>query len=389
MWFLTLGYPKGHYFDAETLERHLSCLFGRLGRAWPDCAAVSRKEYSKRGAPHFHLVMIVPQRMSGSLAEFRQWLARAWFEVCGTGVAEHLEAGTSVSRVRSWARVIGYMCKRQEYIPQEFDPETGELLSARRFWRVFNKSALPITVVQYEISRDEMVKLDRVFRRHARKRGGRGVGPGGVLCGRTAFLPCEQGRRLAEQVTNSRIPSSITTISEVIELPIPDGGGGAIGKLCLPGDAIEKQDETPDLLGDSRVWDCQNQNCVAKIKGATTDQAGAPSGCLAKDKNSPHEAQGPEIDRRWKDADTTGAVSRSREPAAGPPPHPHHPCAEKGTHPSGVPAPGRRGSGFQNGNRRNGGCGSVAQQVATVRAPPASGCLGKPTAGNHSGDRPA
>ncbi len=51
-----------------------------------------------RIAPHFHVLLFADNL---DLGEFRRWLSRSWYEVCGELSPEHLAAGTSCTPMRS------------------------------------------------------------------------------------------------------------------------------------------------------------------------------------------------------------------------------------------------------------------------------------------------
>ncbi|MCP5034473.1 MAG: hypothetical protein GY939_21950 [Actinomycetia bacterium] len=62
-------------------------------------AAMWKREFQERGAPHLHLFGWFPWRM-GDIS-LTQWLSTNWFQVVKSGDARHLLAGTGVDHEQS------------------------------------------------------------------------------------------------------------------------------------------------------------------------------------------------------------------------------------------------------------------------------------------------
>lgn len=141
--------------------------WSREGRQWKAYLHAFRKrverKYGKvfgswllepqgRGAPHFHLLLWV---------DFidKDWLARAWFEVVGSGEESHLWAGTRVEKVRSWRGIASYMSR---YFKQGGKHEVpDDWKRPGRFWGFWNDSAAPRVQLNHPISRGEFHILRR------------------------------------------------------------------------------------------------------------------------------------------------------------------------------------------------------------------------------------
>jgi hypothetical protein len=110
--FITLTYPEEWPADAREWKRHLEAFRSRWERKYGRCASIWKMEFQRRGAPHFHLAVFV-----GELVR-RSWVARAWYEIVGSGDIKHLLRGAHVRRVRTWrgmkSYVSKYMGKEQE-----------------------------------------------------------------------------------------------------------------------------------------------------------------------------------------------------------------------------------------------------------------------------------
>ena len=128
--FACLTYPKEYTRDHKVYQRHLDVFIRRLKRNWPYLGSISKLEFQKRGAPHFHLVVLFKSPVI--LPNFRAWLSQAWYEVVDSGDEKHLEAGTEAHGLYipgdggGAARLMQYLCK---YITKESeaDFETGRV----------------------------------------------------------------------------------------------------------------------------------------------------------------------------------------------------------------------------------------------------------------------
>ena len=66
----------------------------------PSLAHIWKREFQERGAPHLHLYGWWPRRV-GDLYLIA-WVSHTWYEVVGTGLREHLNAGTRVDYRQSF-----------------------------------------------------------------------------------------------------------------------------------------------------------------------------------------------------------------------------------------------------------------------------------------------
>jgi hypothetical protein len=149
--FVTLTYPwtDGKPFtDYERGKAHLEALRKRIvykcGLTW----AVWVQEHQESTALHFHLVVLLPKVVK--VAWFRAWLAKAWYEVVGSGNPDHLRAGTSLEAVYveqgQPGNLLGYLSKelggfKKGYQVIAFDPETGEALETGKTWGIWGREA--------------------------------------------------------------------------------------------------------------------------------------------------------------------------------------------------------------------------------------------------------
>ena len=138
---------------------------------------VVKKEFQVRGAPHFHILTVLPPRLSIRGIEYSmfEWVSRVWFEIVGSGEPAHLAAGTGVDVLHGDPlRVINYFAgyingrkaaakERQHHAPAEWGGRAGRFWSITGFERV--STSIPI-------SKEQFFALRRLLRAHARTRRG-------------------------------------------------------------------------------------------------------------------------------------------------------------------------------------------------------------------------
>jgi len=154
--FVTLTYPSDYSSDFRVWKRHLDNFCRRLLRKWPQAAIIWRLEFQERGAPHFHLLVFGVDYIPFN------WVARAWYEVVGSGDDKHLRAGTRVEKIRSWRAAFAYASK---YLAKEdvTEQRTG------RIWGVYGRANLPLSLkvtIQLD-SLGDFFRLRRVLARVA------------------------------------------------------------------------------------------------------------------------------------------------------------------------------------------------------------------------------
>lgn len=160
--FLTLTYPAVYPESGADVKRHLDMFLKRLKRELPHSAAIWKLEYQVRGAPHFHILLF------GVTYLHAGWLAQCWAGVVASGDNRHLEAGTSVERVKSWRGVMWYASK---YLAKV---DVGKVQDGcGRFWGVMSRELLPIEIIEAALTFAAFYRARRVARKllAAKKRG--------------------------------------------------------------------------------------------------------------------------------------------------------------------------------------------------------------------------
>lgn len=178
---VTLTYP-GEWLsvapDGPTVKAHLQAFFKRFERAWgTPWMGIWKLEFQRRGAPHFHLLMVPPSgeagtarraeheakvalwkagvgkrpRWKGAVGDgmtFRAWLSLNWADIVAHKDPEermkHTKAGTGVDyqegdRARDPKRAAVYFGKHGSFAAKDYQhivPEEWEKteLSVGRFW---------------------------------------------------------------------------------------------------------------------------------------------------------------------------------------------------------------------------------------------------------------
>jgi hypothetical protein len=127
--FVTLTYPP--IYDAANAKRDREVFLKRLLRKYPQVAGVWRMEAQKRGAPHYHLILMGVNFIP------KEWLARVWYEVVGSGNPAHLKAGTQVRRVKNYQHAVYYVAKYLSKPSEAFDDGDDGLGELGRRWGHF------------------------------------------------------------------------------------------------------------------------------------------------------------------------------------------------------------------------------------------------------------
>ncbi|HLW03938.1 MAG TPA: hypothetical protein VKT82_35145 [Ktedonobacterales bacterium] len=150
--FVHLTYPSEYPTPAKAKD-HLRAFIKRLRRQFEKAAVTWKIEPQKRGAPHFHLLILGPMRID------KHWLSRAWYEVVDSGDEKHLRAGTKIEVVRSYRGAVSYTSKYMAKV-QEMEPDEAEAWG--RWWgQEGDFMAYEAAVVLLDLDRHDMARLAR------------------------------------------------------------------------------------------------------------------------------------------------------------------------------------------------------------------------------------
>ncbi len=151
--FVTLTYPGEYPGDGRLVKAHLQAFRERWNRRFGSVEGVWKMEFQRRGAPHFHFAMLIPDKVTlgiseagrledratrAEVLEVRAWVANAWFAVVGSGDDAHLLAGTQVDKLADEpaAYFAGYAGTSRG--SKEYQHEVPEGYSeCGRFWGVW------------------------------------------------------------------------------------------------------------------------------------------------------------------------------------------------------------------------------------------------------------
>jgi len=133
--FVTLTYPRDYPGDWQVWKRHLDTMLKRFRRRFPSFAAVWKLEPQKRGAPHYHLLVVGVPFIAAD------WLRQSWTAIVGGRVSETGWARVNVQLARSHKGVVSYAAKytaKYQALPPDWQDGVG------RWWGVCNRDGLGI-----------------------------------------------------------------------------------------------------------------------------------------------------------------------------------------------------------------------------------------------------
>jgi hypothetical protein len=201
---VTLTYPTDWLAVApngKTAKRHLHAFRRRYEKAWGEpLVAVWKMEFQKRGAPHYHLLMVPPHGLSrtpgprataaarvGAGRPFSEWLSAVWADIVGaddelvvdekgrTERGKHLQAGTGIDhkeglRAYDPKRVAVYFTKHGSFAAKEYqhcvpEPWQEPGHGPGRFWGYWHLERRTAVV---EVTPEHAVNAARIARRWAR-----------------------------------------------------------------------------------------------------------------------------------------------------------------------------------------------------------------------------
>jgi hypothetical protein len=173
--FATLTY--GDTFPSPIkAKEHLWAFIERFERRYGNRAIIWKLEPQKRAAPHFHLLLVLPESdCSDHDADLLAWFSANWVDVaCMGGLEERRKMlafamgqarnkrgelnKPCLSRLVDWNRVSRYASK---YVTKICDDAGWG--TPGRFWGVVNRAELPVEVLEVELPAVAAVKLRRLM----------------------------------------------------------------------------------------------------------------------------------------------------------------------------------------------------------------------------------
>jgi hypothetical protein len=151
---ITLTYPGEYPKDPHLWKSQLDRMGKRLRRKAPCAAFLWKLEPQERGAPHFHVMGIGVRYID------REWVARSWYEIVGSGDPDHLKAGTRIEAPKGMDPAAKYASK---YVskPQESTKDYWQWPG--RWWGVIGRSNLGIEIETYSADKEAFSAVHRTI----------------------------------------------------------------------------------------------------------------------------------------------------------------------------------------------------------------------------------
>jgi hypothetical protein len=196
-YFVTLTYGKNYSLDFKEWKKHLHRLFSSLKYHYPKLSSIWRLEFQKRGAPHYHLLLSVPDKPSQS--KLRLLIRKIWLRaIQDNSYATHRHA-VRVDVVRDLKKCGFYLS-----LYQSKDANDRQDIATGREWGIYGKPNLQFGAYGSEcISRNEQRILRRIVRKwlqayNRRHRYATYLGyPSGSF---DVFIPIHESKRLLRWV---------------------------------------------------------------------------------------------------------------------------------------------------------------------------------------------
>lgn len=137
--FVTLTYPAAQAPTAGQWHNDLRRFGARFQRRWPRGSFFWRREFTKRGTVHLHLLAYGASRPA-----MLRWVSVAWAESCATGNPDHVKAGTNVEHVK-------YRDALRRYVTKYFGKANDHQHASQawgRWWGVVGRQHVPWSLVQ-------------------------------------------------------------------------------------------------------------------------------------------------------------------------------------------------------------------------------------------------
>ncbi len=188
--FITLTYPREYPGAWQVWKRQLDTFIKRARRKFPRWASVWKLEPQKRGAPHYHLLVV------GLTYIAAHWLRRSWTAILRADVPNPGFARVQVERARSHRGVVSYAAKytaKWQALPDDWQDGVG------RWWGVHNREGLGIVWRWVALTEGQFWAATRILRQLiASRTQGRSRAPPRVSsAGSWAVVPDWQALRIA------------------------------------------------------------------------------------------------------------------------------------------------------------------------------------------------
>lgn len=212
---ITLTWPAQYAPDAAEWKRCLKAWRERFRREFPGGAFCWRREFTRLGTVHLHLLVFGVR-----YGRLRTFTAPAWAAVVASPHPDHLRAGTRVERPITSGGVQRYVAKYVSKV-HPGTPIEGEWGA---HWGIHNRDMMPaVEPLVLGLTEDAAVELRRAMRRAMRPRKGTGRWAGRVgmvrnpAAGMTIIGVSERWEALATFITTGVNPDAVTFATSSME----------------------------------------------------------------------------------------------------------------------------------------------------------------------------
>jgi len=163
--WLDLTYPDEFYsdrYDGKRLkEEHLKKFYQRLKYCYPQAGFIWKLEYKDRQSglhvgkhfPHFHILLW--GFCDHDIYKLRKELLQMWWEVCGKLSQDHLKAGVSLERLKSYRGAFWYASKYMTKNMEEMQEYDLDAQAVGRWWGIKGKENLPFSICKVITTYDD------------------------------------------------------------------------------------------------------------------------------------------------------------------------------------------------------------------------------------------
>lgn len=196
---ITLTYHNNYKKDGKEIKNHLNKLIRDLIYNYSNCVIIWKMEYQKRGAPHFHLIMITEESVElgdylilkkGSFHYYdrtnksylkegkdglRSYIQMKWNKITEEDT-KNFNSGIEVEPVKNPTGLphylVKYVAKEQKFNEKDYQHSLPEWIqNAGRWWGIRNKDKLNIHPKRFRISPYTFEELIRTADQYWRDKG--------------------------------------------------------------------------------------------------------------------------------------------------------------------------------------------------------------------------
>lgn len=167
IYLATATYPRYFEADPAAWKADLHRLFVAWRQTYGPVRCVWILEFQRRGAPHFHIAIVVPNGVKS--AEVREWFAQTWYRIAGHGDRRHLNQHRKAEHFKRTDGHRGVTSYFQRELRKEHQKTLPEWLRRRdsdegagRWWGVRGLKRL---ILDEPVTEAESYKLKRVASR--------------------------------------------------------------------------------------------------------------------------------------------------------------------------------------------------------------------------------